>query len=204
MPKVPQSRYLPFHMKQQRNYTCIPTNIATILISAGITKATDPSDYLQKPIDGEFMKELFFQMTISFGALENSELFPTQSKLGKHPDFHGCKIHAQGDFGSFQQWWRAVYEHIRQGSYVLLSMNPLAADPHVVAAYEIDGDTVNVYNPDPDQNARTTWTKTELDQMWGIPVGQSNRLNHDILVVTVSGSGTRVSVSEEEKAPSST
>lgn len=201
MPKVPQSDHLPFEMEQERSYTCIPTNIAAILHSAGITEATDPSDGVQ-PISGEFVKELYFQVTISFDALEKSELFPTPSKPGKLSDFHGCRIHAEGGFGSFGKWWAAVYEHISQGSYVVLSIS--APAPHAVTVYEIDGDSVKVYNPD--RNGARSYLMSQLERMWLTPVGQARRgaprLNHDILVVRIPNRSAMVSVGLEEGVPS--
>ena len=111
MPRVSQSEKLSFVMKQERDYTCIPTNMAAILRSAGI-RTKDPSDGIRKDINGEIVKELYFMATISFEALEKSELFATPSKAAKNPDFSGCTIHTEGGIGSFQQWWSAVYGHI--------------------------------------------------------------------------------------------
>jgi hypothetical protein len=185
--RVPQSESLPFGTKQERTYTCIPTNMAAILRLAGV-KTEDPSDGIRKDIDGEIVKEWYFKSTISFEALEKSELFATPTKPAKNPDFRGCTIHAEGGFSSFQQWWSAVYRHIDRGSYVLLSMTLSVVGPHVVTAYEINDRTVRVYNPDPSPDAQTTWTKQELADMWNPPDGQVPRLNHDILVVTLRSS----------------
>lgn len=138
--------------------------------------------------------------TISFEALEKSELFTTSSKAAKNPDFRGCMIHTERGFGTFQQWWSAVYGYIDRGSYVLLSMKLSTAGPHVVTAYEINDEAVKTYNPDPMSGSQTTWTKHELDGMWNTPEEQVPRLNRDILVVAMPATPLSARVSQEEEA----
>jgi len=183
-------------MKQQLCYGCIPTNLAAVLHSGQIKEFDDPFDGRRKDVDESTIIELYYKYTICFASLEKAGLFSILQ-------FRKCKMETQSA-RSFDEWWKMVYEHIREGSYVLLSYFIPSVGIHTVTAYEIDTDVLNVYNP---AEGKGSWTRAELERMWLAslleePDRERHRLNHDILVVTVPTRNVSATVTEE-KAPSS-
>jgi hypothetical protein len=157
----------PFNVKQSDPKGCIPTNISATLHALGLSGVTEGH-----------LSQAYFS-TICFANIVKLEVLSKLIYDGHLlSDFLNLEFY---DAPQFENWWAHVTDWLQNHRFVLFAFK-INSDSHIrtVVHFIRSSDTLETYDPDPQQPARgIPITKPELAAWWS-----EGKLNHDLLSIS--------------------
>jgi len=174
MGRISRFANFPRYLKQvDAELGCIPTNIAAVLQSFGIS----PVEANEANIIRAYLRSICFEK------VANSDILGRLGQIINRDMSRTLHVKHQSDFTSFFEWWDTVADWINNmDTPVLFSFCP-GGSYHIRTAVGAHPEKLETFDPWPCAFSTTSdgtldVSKTELEAMW-----PSNRLAHEILVI---------------------